>query len=267
MESFLKGKLLYKKENGKKVYAIKIPFGNEKNGEVIYKDYFITKTKNDSNNKEKYTYTLLCKDGKKRPIIAENDYFKLELENNTTLNLGFDNDKALFSHNNKSEDLIVINYKKDKVKSFIYYLNENKNDIVEYRKFDDNKPEIKRHFKKEQDEYVIQDLQIFKDDKILISSTFKNDIEYRKEYRKDGSLKYLTKLDVVDLDDLSQNETISTEIYLQSPLESEIKVQKNLIRFKDLATQETTTLYLSDNQSKVLEIEPNDNQSQNRAAA
>ena len=258
MESFLKGRLLYKKDNGKKFYAIKIPSGDKETGKITYKDYFIIKTKNDLGSKEKYSYNLLCKDGKKRPIIAENDSFKLELEDNTTLNLSFDDDKALFSHNNKSEDLIVINYKKDKVKSFIYYLDGSKKDIIEYRKFDDNIPEIKRYFKKENDEYKLQNLQIFKDNKIAISSNFKDNIEYRKEFRKDGSLKYLTKLDVVDLDDLSQNETISTEIYLQSPLESEIKVQKNLITFKDLKTQEKTTLYLSDNQSKVLEIEPND---------
>lgn len=257
MESFLKGRLLYKKDNGKKFYAIKIPFGDKETGQITYKDYFIIKTKNDLGSKEKYSYTLLCKDGKKRPIIAENDSFKLELEDNTTLNLSFDDDKALFSHNNKSEDLIVINYKKDKVKSFIYYLDGSKKDIVEYRKFDDNIPEIKRYFKKENDEYKLQNLQIFKNNQVVISSNFKDNIEYRKEFRKDGSLKYLTKLDVVDLDDLSQNETISTEIYLQSPLESEIKVQKNLITFKDLKTQEKTTLYLSDNQGKVLEIEPN----------
>lgn len=261
MESFLKGRLLYKKDNGKKFYAIKIPFGNKKDGVVSYQNYFILRKKDKKTGIKKLTYELINTKGEKFPIKQIDDdgkIFVLTLKEGLQALMSFENKKILFSFNDKDESLIGINSNTNKVKFFVYYPNGNKKQVVEYSNFRNIVPTIKKQMNIENGKNVIRQVDFMKNGKLRISSIFNDNREYRKEYRKDGTLKYLSEYEIKDMKDFNKNILLSTSIYLQSIEEPVIVTKDNQIVFKDPKTKENSIIYLSKDNTKIIKIFPND---------
>lgn len=257
MEGFLKNRFRYKDEDGNKVYSINVPVVNRENGCVSFDEHFITKKLNmfDTQNP---TYYLSNKNGWRTEILKQNNSYLLKIDNETKIKLSFENDKALFAYQNKEQDLISINTKTNQPNLYIYYPNGITNQVVEYSEFQNDSPNLRRELEKENGKYVNKKLDLTLNDGYRISSTFENDLEYRKEYRKDGTLKYLSTNKVIDHNDLSKNETLYYDFYIQNVNFPVLRNSDTKLELTDPKTKEKAIFHLSADKDKILDTEPKD---------
>lgn len=257
MEGFLKNRFQYKDEDGNKVYSINVPVVNRENGCVSFDEYFITRKLNmfDTQNP---TYYLSNKDGWRTEILKQDNSYLLKLDSKTKIKLSFENDKALFAYQNKEQDLISINTKTNQPNLYIYYQDGITDQVVEYSEFQNNMPFIRRELAKENDKYVSKKIDFLVNGKCKISSTLKDGLEYRKEFRDDNTLKYLSVNKIVDEYDLTNNEIIYYDFYIQNMDFPVIKNEKNKLHLIDPVTRQEAIFNLSDDGTRILSTEPKD---------
>lgn len=256
MEEFLKNRFRYKDEDGNKVYSINIPVANKLNGDISFNEYFIAKE--NAFNTQNPTYYLLNKDGLKSKILKQDNSYTLILDDETKIELFFKKNKTLFSYQNKEQDLIIINPQNNQPDCYIYHPDGQTNQVIEYSEFKDNVPNLKRELKKENDKYINKKIDCILDNSSKISSTFTGNLEYRKEYRKDGTLKYLSVNKVIDHNDLSKNKTLYYNFYIQNVNFPVLKNNSTKLELTDPETKEKAIFYFSKDKDRILDTEPKD---------